>query len=271
MTSRPGARAACALAIAAALAAPGARADEPKDPWAEGAPRLFLSSLVELGSAEHVALAAGWGRPHNLWGGLVAHGFLTQDFAAGRAGVKVDLMAIALEAGVRWTRSFTHLPLPDGVDRHEVLPARHGFESRTLDLSASGGLPVGPGFAIYEVLGVRRLSDHGDVQLYDELNRIVYRGPWLATASAGWVASLRGGALLVGGRAQWAFETGRDGDPFVRAGPLAYWRLWPHLALAGEVLLPVSNPDDLGFVAPIQAFVVLSFSAATGTQPPRFP
>jgi hypothetical protein len=252
-----------------ALAAAG-RADEPEDPWAKGEPRPFVAAGLDLGSSEHALLAAGWGRPHAMWGGLIAHGWLTTDMAAARAGVRVDLMALGLEAGVRVTRSFRHLPLPD-VARHEAFSERHGFESRTLDLSASGGLPVGPGFAIYEVLGTRLLSSHGDVQLYDELLRVVYRPPWVATGSAGWVASLRGGALLAGGRAQWAFHTGRDGDPFVRAGPVVYWRLWPHLALAGELLYPLSNPDDLGFTAPIEAFLVLSYTAATGDRLPRFP
>ncbi len=256
-----------ALALAAAASA---RADEPKDPWETGEPRPFAAAQLDLGTSEHAALMAGWGKPHNMWGGLVAQGWLTQDFAGGRLGARVDLLAHALEGGVRWSRSFAHLPLPDQA-RHTDFPTLHGYETRVLDLSASGGLPLGPGFAIYEVLGVKLLSGHGDAQLYDELLRVVYRPPWLATASAGWLASLRGGALLVGGRAQWAFETGRRGDPFVRLGPVAYWRLRPHVAIAGELLYPVSNPDRMGFVDPIEAFVVVSFTAATGDRLPRVP
>ncbi len=269
MTLRNAIRVLFVLALAAGSSL-SARADEPRDHWDGGEPRPFLSAAADLGSAEHVALVAGYGKPHLMWGGLVAHGFLTPDFAAARFGARVDLQALALEGGVRVNRSFKHLPLPD-VARHEEIPGRDGFESRVLDLSASGGLPLGPGFAIYEVLGVRLLSSHGDVQIYDELLRVVYRPPWLATASAGWVASLRQGALLAGARAQWAFETGRGGDPFVRVGPVVYWRLWPHVALAGELLYPVSDPDRMGFTDPIQAFAVLSFTAATGDQPPRFP
>jgi hypothetical protein len=264
------ARAALALLFVAA-AAPAARADEREDHWEGGEARPFLSAEADLGSSEHLALMAGWGKPHNMWGGLVAHGFLTSDFGAARLGARVDLLALALEGGVRTTRAWSHLPLPD-VSRHRELPTGSGFTSRVLDLSASGGLPLGPGFAIYEVLGVKLLSSHGsDVQLYDELLRVVYKPPWLATASAGWLASLRGGALLAGGRAQWAFATGRGGDPFVRAGPVVYWRAWPHVAVAGELLYPVSNPDRMGFTDPIEAFVVFAFTAATGDLPPRFP
>lgn len=263
---------ACAALLALlALAAPAApRADEPSSRWSAGEARPFLSAAVDLGSAEHVAVAAGWGRPHDAWGGLIAHGFLTSDDAAVRVGARVDLRALALEAGVRYDRSFTHVALVPQA-RHRELPDGHGAATRTLDLSASGGLPLGPGFAIYEVLGVRTLSSVGEVHLFDELNRVVYRPPWLGTATAGWVASLRDGALLVGGRAQWAFETGRGGDPFVRAGPILYWRGWPHVALAGALLYPVSDPDRLGFVDPIQAFLVLSFTAATGDPGPRLP
>jgi hypothetical protein len=258
------------VVLALALAAGIGRAEEPEDHWEQGDPRPFLAAEVDLGNAEHVSVAAGYGKPHLVWGGLIAHGFATLDFAAARFGARIDLQALALEGGLRVARSWKHLPLPD-VALHTEIPRGDGFTSRTLDLSASGGLPLGPGFAIYEVVGVRSLSDLGDVQLYDELLRVVYRPPWLVAASAGWVASLRGGALLAGGRAQWAFRTGRSGDPFVRLGPVVFWRLWPHLALAGELLYPVSNPDRMAFADPIEAFVVLSFTAATGDRPPRFP
>ncbi|HET6437940.1 MAG TPA: hypothetical protein VFG59_07760 [Anaeromyxobacter sp.] len=244
----------------------GALADEPHDHWEAGSPRPFLSAQVDLGSSEHLALAAGYGKPHSTWGGLMVEGFLTDRWAALRLGGKVDLQAIALEAGLRLDSSFRSLPLPD-LHRHTRLSEGNGFDSRLLDLSASGGLPLGPGYVLYEALGVRELSSLGSVQVYDELLRIVYRPPWLATASAGWVASLRGGALLLGGRAQWAFATGRGGDPFIRLGPVAYWRLEPRLALAAELLYPVSTPDRLGLVDQVSAFVVLSFTAATGDQP----
>jgi hypothetical protein len=253
-----------ALALALAAAAAAARADEPKDHWdTTGEARPFLSAQVDVGVPEHASVALGYGKPHNMWGGLLAQGFLTGDFGGARLGAKVDLLALALEGGLRWSRSWTHLPMAN-AGQQTGIPARHGFTSRALDLSASGGLPLGPGFAIYEVLGVKYLSSHGDVQIYDEVNRIVFRPPWLATASAGWVASLRAGALLAGGRVQWAFETGRGGDPFVRLGPVLYWRLLPRVALAGELLYPVSDPDRLGLLVRTEAFLVLSYTVATG-------
>lgn len=258
------------LAVALAASFPAAYGDEPRSRWADGVPRPFLSAGVDLGSSEHVVLAAGYGKPHASWAGLLAHGYLSRDCAAARIGAKVDLEAVALEGGLRLVRTFEHLPLPI-ADRHTEIPGGKGFYSRVLDLSARGGFPLGSGFAMYEVLGVYQLSSHGDVHLYDELYRIVYRPPWLATASGGWMASLRGGALLVGGRVLWAFETGRGGDPLVSLGPAVYWRLWPHLAVAGELLAPVSSPDRLGFMDSIAAFAVLSFRAATGDEPPRFP
>jgi hypothetical protein len=244
--------------------------DEPRSRWNDAETRPFLSSGVDLGTAEHVAIAAGYGRPHARWSGLIAHGYLSLDSVAARVGATVDLEALALEGGVRWVRTFEHLPLPI-ENRHTEIPGADGFESRVLDLSAKGGLPLGRGFAIYEVAAVRQLSSHGDVHLYDELYRIVYRPDWLGMASAGWVASLRGGALLLGGRALWAFETGRGGDELVMFGPVIYWRLWSHIALAGELLHPVSSPDGLGFMDSTAAFAVLSFRAATRDPPPRFP
>ncbi len=255
-----------ALAAVAIAAGGPALADEPQDRWAQGEPRPFLSAQVDLGSSQHVALAAGYGKPHAMWGGLLLQGFLTTDTAALRLGGQIDLQAIALEAGLRLDSSFKTVPLPD-VARHTRLPGENGFDSRTLDLSASGGLPLGPGFVLLEVQGVRQLSPLGHVQVRDDLLRIVYRTPWLGVAGAGWVARLRGGALLLGGRAQWAFATGRSGDPFVRLGPLVDWRRQPRLGLAGELLYPVSTPDRLGFADQVSAFLVLSFTAATGDRP----
>jgi hypothetical protein len=265
------ARAARALLLLLAAAALPARGDEPRDAWETGEPRLFAAGVVDLGMPEHAALMAGFGKPHNMWGGLIAHGWLSNDFYAGRLGARMDLQALGLEAGLRAGRSFAHLALPVEAE-HPRIPDGGGYATRVLDLSASGGLPLGPGYAIYEFLGARLLSSQGHVDVYDELLRVVYRPPWLATASAGWLASLRGGALLAGGRAQWAFHTGRGGDAFVRAGPVVYWRMRPHLALAGELLYPVSQPDRLGFLDPIEAFLVVEYTAATGdTKLPRWP
>jgi hypothetical protein len=263
-----------ALAVAGLGVASGAavaRADEPEDHWEKtGEARPFAAAVVDVGIPEHGVLMLGWGKPHNMWGGLIGQGWVSTDFTAARAGVRVDLLAVALEAGLRSTRSWVHLPMAN-VARQTEIPSRHGFTSQALDLSATGGLPLGPGFAIYEFLGVKYLSSHGDVQIYDEVNRIVFTPPWLATASAGWLASLRGGALLLGARAQWAYHDGRGGTPFVRAGPVGYWRLWPHLAVAGELLYPVSDKDRLGLLDRTEAFLVLEYTAATGDAPPRFP
>jgi hypothetical protein len=153
-----------AVALVVAHGGP-ARGDEREDHWQGGAPRPFLSAAVDLGSLEHVALAAGWGKPHLMWGGLIAHGLLTPDFASLRTGVRIDLQALALEAGLRRDATFRHLPLPD-LARQTTIPVGDGFSSRSLDLAASGGLPLGPGFALYEILAVRSLSSPGKVQLH---------------------------------------------------------------------------------------------------------
>jgi hypothetical protein len=43
------------------------------------------------------------------------------------------------------------------------------------------------------------------------------------------------------------------------------------VAVVGALLYPVSSPDRLGFVDPVQAFLVLSFTAATAVATPPFP
>jgi hypothetical protein len=262
----------CIIAISIAALSPlPARPDAPGDPWEQGEPRPFLSGAVRLGTSEHAAVAAGYGKPFHTWGGVQAEGWLGTDFAAAAVGLRVDLRAVDLAASLRTTRTFSILPLPD-VARHDSLPRGGGFTYRTLDLGGSGGVPVLGGVALWQVQAVRFLDPPAGAQIYEQTLRLVCKPPWCATAQAGWLLSLRQGALLAGPAVEWAFRTGRgDATPLIRVGPLLSWRLWPHIQLQGGFRYPVSDPDRLPFQALLRVFLVLSYGVATGEQSPRFP
>lgn len=263
-------RAALAAALLVAAVAPPARADEPEDHWEQGEARAFASARADVGTVQHLCLAAGWGQPHWMWGGLEAHGVLGFDFASASADLRLALLVADLSAGLRATQTFRHLPLPD-VPSQDGLLKGGGFAYRTLDLFASGVVPTPGGLALWEVNAVRFLDAPAGSQIYEEWLRAVCAPPWCGVARLAWAARLRQGALYLGAGAEWAFLDGRGGPDLVRVGPVASWRLWPHLSLQGAVYLPVSDPDRLALLASVNAVVTLGWTFATGDTPPRFP
>jgi hypothetical protein len=267
---RPLPRAAAVLALTLAGAAAAVRADEPQDHWEPGEARWFLSGRADVGTIEHLALSAGWGKPHWLWGGIEAHGVAGLDFGAASANLRLALLVADLWAGLRTTRTWSHLPLPD-VPRHDSLPKDGGMSYRSLDLFASGVVPTPGGLALWEVNAVRIVDPPAGAQVYEEWLRMVCAPPWCGVARLAWAARLREGALHVGAGAEWAFLDGRTGPELLRVGPVVSWRLWPHLSLQGAVYWPVSDPDHLAWLDRLNAVLVLSFAAATGDPPPRFP
>lgn len=259
-----------AAALLLATAPAPARADEAEDRWERGEARAFGAGRVDLGTVQHLGLAAGWGKPHWTWGGAEAHGALGLDFASASADLRLALLAVDLSAGLRTTHAFRHVPLPEQA-RHDRLPKGGGFSYRTLDLFASGALPTPGGLALWEVNAVRFLDPPAGAHIYEEWLRAVCAPRWCGVARLAWVARLRGGALHVGPGAEWAFLDGRGGAELIRVGPVASWRLWPHLVLQGALYLPVSDPDRLALLDRVNAVVVLSWTFASGDAPPRFP
>lgn len=259
--------AAAPLLIAAASFA---RADEPRDHWEPGEPRPFLSGRVDVGTAQHLGLAGGWGKPHWMWGGAEVHGVLGFDFASASADLRLALLVADLTLGLRRTHAFRHLPLPEAPS-YDAIPTGAGSTYQTLDLLASGLVPTPGGLALWEANAVRFLDPPAGASRYEEWLRVVCAGRWCGVARLAWVAGLRDGALYLGAGAEWAFLDGRPGPEPVRFGPVFSWRLWPHLSLQGAVYLPVSDPDRLRFIDRVNAVVTLSLTFATGDAPPAFP
>jgi hypothetical protein len=258
-----------AALLMAGIAAP-CRADEPEDHWEGGEARFFLSGRADVGTVQHLGLAAGWGKPHWMWGGVEAHGVLGFDFASASADLRISLLVADLTVALRSTHAFRHMPLPD-APWYDAIPTGPGSTYRTLDLFATGVVPTPGGLALWEVNAVRFLNPPPGAERYEEWLRAVCAGQWCGVARLAWAARLRAGALYLGAGAEWAFLDGRPGPDLVRVGPVFSWRLWPHLALQGAVYLPVSDPDRLRFIDSVNAVVALGWTFATGDSPPAFP
>jgi hypothetical protein len=260
------------LVAAAALLAAGpspVHADEARDPWEGGASRPFLAGRIDVGTFEHVGIAAGYGQPHWMWGGIELHGAVGLDFGLLAANLRVALLVADLWAGFRVTQSWQHVPMPPDPGLTGV-PKEGGLTYRTGDLFLSGAVPLPCGLILWEANLVRFL-DAPPLAIYEEWLKVVCVPPWCGVARLGFVARLRDGALHVGAGAEWAFLDGRGGPELVRLGPILSWRPFPHLVLQGYLYFPVSDPDRLGFLDRINATLVLSYTLATGTGAPVFP
>src|SRR5712692_1144358 len=126
---------------------------EDLDYWEKGRPRAFvaLQPAVGLGYGQLTA-QAGWGRPSWIWGGAEGLAFLSPSFVAASGGVKLDLLAITLRAGVRRTFSISHGLLPEAnahsIDEFNSASPRAAYT--TLELELSGGVPVPGGFVFWD-------------------------------------------------------------------------------------------------------------------------
>lgn len=209
-----------ALLATALLAATcqAVRADEVEDWWEGGETRWFLGGRVDLGTFEHLGLAAGWGKPHWMWAGVEAHGVASLDFGSASANVRLALPAIDLSAGWRVTRAWWHLPLPD-LPSQPTLPEAGGFAYQALDLIGFGVLPTPGGLALWEVNAVRILDPPPGAQIYEEWLRMVCAPPWCGMARLAWMASLRGARSIWGRERNGHSWTGAAVPSWCGSGP----------------------------------------------------
>lgn len=250
-----------AAALALALLPAAASAEAPPAGWEAGPPRLFVASLAEAGTTQHLRIAAGWGRPWWTWGGLLADAWLSDAFAIGTLGARLALRGVNLDVHWRATRSFSRPPLP-AAPRHDALPSGGASTTHAWDLDLWGGLPLLGGFLLWEGQATRMVGLPPTVDVFDEVVHGMVHGPWNGLVSLGWVADLAGGRLQLGAGADVAF-LGRA-TPRWRVGPQGTWTFSPRWALRGQLLLPVAGPDHLPLWPSLGGGLVLQWRDATG-------
>jgi hypothetical protein len=234
----------------------------PELPWSEGRSRPFLAALGEVGTTQHLRLAAGWGQPYWLWGGLLADGWVNGDFAIGTLGARAALRAVNIDLHWRVTRNWTRVAAAP-ADRHDQIATGGGSTLHAWDLDLWGGLPTPGGFLLWEGQVARLLGVSRDVHVFDELVHGYVRAPWSGLVSLGWVADLVSGDLQVGAGADLAF-LGRGDARRLRVGPQGSWTISRRLALRAQVLVPVSGPDHLPLWPSLSGGLVLQWRDATG-------
>ncbi|HSM92781.1 MAG TPA: hypothetical protein VLT47_07800 [Anaeromyxobacteraceae bacterium] len=253
------------------LAAAGtARAQEASPPapigqWSEGPARPFLAGRVDAGLYLRAIGAAGWGKPHWMWGGAQAQAITSYQFGAVAGGVRLNLLAVDVEVDLRRTRSYRHRFLdPVASHRSSGLTARGlGLQDYgSLDVDLSGPVPTPGGLAFWEVMWVSVLDAPAGVHVYEEWNHVV-QGRDSVTFKLGWLASLFGTRLRVGPVGEAIALPGR-GAAVWRAGLAGTWRITPRLELVGIAAIVVDSPDRLALLDGMDGSLALRGTWATG-------
>jgi hypothetical protein len=241
--------------------APGPAADRPAA-WSEGPARPFLSVLGEVGTTQHLRVAAGWGQPHWMWAGLLADAWLSESFGIGTLGARLELRAVNLEAHWRVSRYWSRVPMAPAA-RHDEVARDGGSTTHAWDLDLWGGLPAPGGYLLWEGQASRLLGVSRQVHVFDEVVHGIVRAPWNGLVSLAWVADLLGGDLQLGAGGDLAF-LGRGGARRWRVGPQGSWSLSRRWTLRGQLLVPVAGPDHLPLWPSLGGGLVIQWCEATG-------
>ena len=243
--------------------------------WADGAPRLFVSSRIDAGFGYGKAqLAAGYGKPYWMWIGVEAFPITTYEFAAFYAGLRAYLPFADLALGVRdnYSYKFGWLDPKEHHDGPEVRD-RHGDRARYLAWEAvlSGGAPVPLGYALWEATVDVVTDAPPNVHLYEESIRAVMKPPKIVMTRLGYLLAFgRNDFIKVGVLGEAIFLPGRASN-VLRIGPVGSINLTDHLEALGVVTFAVKSPDTLDTVLGGWAILGLRYKWATGDKLPRFP
>lgn len=258
--------------VLAALAAGAVHAQETPAPaipaWSEGPARPFVSTRADAGAYLRAIGAAGFGKPHWMWGGAQAFAITSYGFGAVAGGLRANLLAADLEVDLRRSWSYAHRFLePRASHRSSELTAgtRPTQAYTSLDVDLSGPVPTPGGLAFWEVNWVSVLDAPADVHLYEEWNHVV-QGRDAVTFKLGWLASLFGARLRVGPVGEAIALPGR-GAAVWRAGLAGNWRITPRWELVGIGAVVLDSPDRLSLLDGLDGSIALRWTWATGAKP----
>lgn len=254
---------------------PASAQEEPKESpyyWERGQSRPFVSVAPALGAVSNVDVAAGYGKPHWMWGGLEATAISTFDFGAVAAGPRLALIVADLSLKRRQSWAYTHRFLVR-QDSHagDELDAGPGdvAEYGAWDLSLWGVIPTPIGYGIYELAGTFVDGVPEGFDLLEEYQRVVVRGDSIFVVRAGFSVWLVKDVGAAGVLVEWL--SAEDRGRTWRVGPMLDWTFTDHLTASAVYTVPVSEPDDLGAWYGSWGTLRLRYAWATGEPAPAFP
>lgn len=253
-----------AALLAVVLMASVARADEPLPPyvnellwgtrrWEDGAARLFFAEQLDVGYVYVRARSFfGYGRPHDLWGGLEVTPLFNMGGLGVFAGLSGSLRSVQARVGARGMLSLQK-PLLSPADSHqrvELMAPGKSAKYVTLEAELSGEWRLGPTrLALLASLSSIRGNPTG-VHVYEETLRIVApAGAWIWRARAEYALFVIPGREHSVGVAFDALGVPARGEVQLRAGLVARVVLSPALeARLSLVPMVFAQKDRLGLV-----------------------
>lgn len=252
--------------------AEGDAADRVASYWAEQQARLFVSGEVSLGVVNRLSAAVGYGRPHYLWAGVEAGAVTTFEFGAIYASLRLVLLAVNADLGVRATHSYkrTYPELQERYDDAALTASSSQLQSTlSLDARLEGYVPLGPVLGFWNVTHERVLNQPETRALFLEYMRYTVDAPHATMLRSAWFARLYDDRLFVGPAVDAVVSEGRG--VLVRAGAALHLRLSPHLSLAGILTVPLVTPDAIDWFTQSWGFFRIQYAFATGERGPLFP
>jgi hypothetical protein len=220
--------------------------------WANAPVGFFASSVIDAGYIYlRPQIAVGWGRPHWHFVQLEAYGTAAAGGLGNYVGARLSIAQLELRSGVRYqfpfSRSFYERPESEKYDRFS-LESREGPSARyySWDSEALASAPLLHGsifglFGAYRVMGVP-----DNLDLYEELLRVMARPPWLFRARLGHALRLgEKGAIRVGPVVEMIFNPARN-SRVIRAGLVATVVLTHHLEVLATFVPTIASTDSIG-------------------------
>lgn len=230
--------------------------------WSSGKLRLFAAAVVDVGTSVRPRLLLGYGRPHWTWGGIELEAATTTSAGIAAVRARIALVAADLSVGLRRTWSYRRTWLTPASSYTDTdLEGSPKARYRSLDLVAWGLVPVGPGFAQWEVEAVRLYGIPRGVDVYEEWLRAAVRAPWTSATRLAYAYTFFHERAAVGAMVEWLW-LGRGS--LYRAGPLVSYTFTPHWQASILLTTPVQGPDDLSFFTGLYGTARVRWQFATG-------
>ncbi len=237
--------------------------------WEDGTPRLFFAEQLDVGYVYVRARSFfGYGRPHDLWGGLEVTPLFNMGGVGGFIGLAGSLRFVNLRVGARPMLSLQkpYLPAVDSHQRVEFMAPGHSAKYVTLEAELSGEWRLGPTrLALLTSISSIRGNPVG-THIYEETLRIVAPdGAWIWRARAEYALFVIPGMEHNIGLAFDALGVPTRGEVQLRAGIVARVVLSPFLeARLSLVPMVYARKDRVGLITSDFTELGLRWRFATG-------
>jgi hypothetical protein len=243
--------------------------------WRAGKARWFLAATGDVGAIyARTGAAAGYGKPHWLWGGIETSSAIAPGGGTTYAGLRFSSPWADVRGGARYVFTTSqHFLVPRETYTKDDTEERTGPKERyvSLEAEAAGGFPV-PRGTVFGITGLYHVvGTPPGWNIFDQTLQVVAAPSLLWRARLGYLANVdRWDMFRVGAAVEVIGNPERD-LIVVRAGPMITTFITHHLQAFGTALLVVHSKDQLGLAGAQTGELGFRYRWATGDRWPEFP